>query len=220
MATIDSLEMLLINDVRDLLDAENRITKALPKMIKAAESEELQNALTNHLSETEGQIERLERVFDILGTAARAKACHGMRGILEEGSEHMNEDFSDASLCDATIIGAAQKVEHYEIASYGTAAAYAKLLGLDEVVQLLVETLEEEKAADELLTTIAEGLVNPDAITTDGEEAEGEEEETEEEGRATTTARGNSRSHGSRGANPRSRGPARSRRSKTSGSRR
>lgn len=209
MPTIESLEMLLVNELHDLLDAENRITKALPKMIKAAESEQLQNALANHLSETGEQIERLEDVLGMLEAPARAKPCHGMRGILEEGSEHMSEDYSAGSLCDAAIIGAAQKVEHYEISAYGTATAYAKMLGYEEVAQMLARTLEEEKAADQLLTSIAETIVNPEAMS-------GSDVDNEEAGDANGPGRSRSSSGSkSRGTASRSRSPvpARSKRS-------
>ena len=200
MPRIDSLETLLVNELRDLLDAENKITKALPKMIKAADSAELGTALQNHLDETEEQISRLEKAFELLGHPARAKMCHGMKGLIEEGSEHMKEEYSDPALADAAIIASAQKVEHYEISAYGTAATFARLLGQDEVVQLLGQSLEEEKNADSLLTSIAEAMVNPEALENDGE---GEEE--------SETSRS-----GSRSVRSRNKAPARSTRSRTS----
>lgn len=167
MAAMDDLRDLLIHELEDLYDAEHRITKALPKMRKAAGSRELKDAFDAHLQETEGQIERLEQCFDLLGEEANRKKCHGIAGLIEEGKEEMEEDANQAVL-DAALIGAAQKVEHYEIASYGTARTHAQLLGNDEVAALLEETLQEEKAADEKLTAIAEAAVNEAAA--DGED--------------------------------------------------
>jgi ferritin-like metal-binding protein YciE len=174
MARIDSLRTLLIQELRDIYDAEKRLTKAIPKMSKAASNGDLSEALDEHLAETEGQVSRLERAFETLGEPAKGKECAGMRGIIEEGDEHVGEEFADDGLRDATIIGSAQRVEHYEMAAYGTAIAHARLLGQDDVVSLLEESLEEEKAADEKLTEIAEQVVNPDAAS--GEEDEDSEE--------------------------------------------
>jgi ferritin-like metal-binding protein YciE len=168
MPNIDSLQTLLTNDLRDLLDAENRLTKALPKLAKAASNEELRTALEEHLGQTEEHVNRVEQALSALGAPVKAKTCHGIKGIIDEGNEHLQEDFDDESLKDATVIGGAQKAEHYEIASYGTAIAYAKLLGLNEVINLLVPNLEEEKAADEKLTQIAESIVNPGASEDEG----------------------------------------------------
>ena len=196
MAKIDSMRTLLVQELRDLYDAEKRLTKAIPKLVKETTSDDLSTALEEHMRETEEQVSRIERAFQALGEPAKAKECAGMRGIIEEGDEHVGEDFADDGLRDATIIGAAQRVEHYEIAAYGTAAAHAKLLGLDEVVQLLEETLEEEKAADEKLSEIAEQLVNPDAATRE----EGDEEEDDEREMAGAGASAGSRST-KRGAN-------------------
>jgi ferritin-like metal-binding protein YciE len=175
MARIDSLRTLLVQELRDIYDAEKRLTKAIPKLVKAATSEDLSGALEEHLTQTEEQVSRLERAFEALGEPAKGMECAGIKGIIEEGDEHINEEFTDDGLRDATIIGSAQRVEHYEIAAYGTAIAHARLLGQDEVVSLLEETLEEEKAADEKLTEIAEQVVNPDAAS--GKE---EDEDTEE----------------------------------------
>ena len=170
MAKIDSLRTLLIEQLRDLYDAEKRLTKAIPKLMKESSSDELTSALETHLGETENQVSRLERAFQALGETAKGKECKGIKGIIEEGDEHVAEDFADDGLKNATIIGAAQRVEHYEIAGYGTAIAHARLLGQDEVVQLLEETLDEEKAADEKLTEVAEQIVNPDAASDEDEE--------------------------------------------------
>jgi len=176
MPTIDSLEMLLTNELRDILDAENRLTKALPKLAKASSNEELRTAIEDHLEETKEHVTRVEKALKALGAPARAKTCNGIRGIIDEGSEHINEDFADDALRDATVIGSAQRAEHYEIAAYGTAMAYAKQLGHDDIISLLEPTLEEEKAADEKLTEIAEQIVNAQAEGSDDEEEDEAEE--------------------------------------------
>jgi ferritin-like metal-binding protein YciE len=174
---IDSLEQLLQEELRDIYDAEKQLVKALPKMAKAASSPELQEAINSHLEETKGQVQRLEQVFEALGTKARGKTCAGMKGLIEEGQEAMEQDASD-ELKDAAIIGAAQRVEHYEIAAYGTARTFAEKLGHSDVVDLLQETLDEEVQADEKLTEVSETLL--DAVSEGGEE-EGEEMDEEEE---------------------------------------
>lgn len=160
MPHIASFHELFVSQMRDLYDAEKRLTKAIPKLGKAAANDELRSALETHLDETEGHITRLEQVFEHLGERPKAKPCAGMRGIIEEGDEHVKEDYEDDALRDAVIIGSAQRVEHYEIAAYGTAIAHARLLGRNEIADLLEESLAEEKAADKKLTTIAEGAVN------------------------------------------------------------
>lgn len=172
MASIDSLNALLVTQLRDLYDAEKRLTKAIPKLVKAATNDALRTALENHLEETENQVARLEQAFEHLGETAKAKPCAGMRGIIEEGNEHVNEDYDDDDLRDAVIIGSAQRVEHYEIAAYGTAMAHAKLLNQKEVISLLKATIEEEKAADKKLTEIAESVVNLEAASDDEESAD------------------------------------------------
>jgi ferritin-like metal-binding protein YciE len=194
MASINSLNELLVEQLKDLYDAEKRLTKAIPKMARKATNEDLRSALEDHLQETEQQLGRLEEAFAHLDEKVKGKPCAGMRGIIEEGDEHVGEDYDDDDLRDAVIIGAAQRVEHYEIAAYGTAIAHAKLLGHNEIVQLLVVSMNEEKAADEKLTEIAEGVVNLDAAADDDEE--------EETRRASTTsqrAMAMSRATGSRG---------------------
>ena len=168
MPHIASFNALLVSQMRDLYDAEKRLTKAIPKLGKAATNEELRSALETHLDETEGQITRLEQAFEQLGERPKAKPCAGMRGIIEEGNEHVGEDYEDDSIRDAVIIGSAQRVEHYEIAAYGTAIAHARLLGRNEIAKLLEESLAEEKAADKKLTAIAEGAVNLVAAEQDG----------------------------------------------------
>ena len=175
MQKIDSLDTLLVEQLRDIYDSERRLTKAIPKLVKAATNEDLSSALENHLRETEQQVARIERAFGMLGEPVRAKACAGMRGIIEEADEHVGENYEFDSLRDAVIIGAAQRAEHYEIAAYGTAIAHARLLGRDDVADLLEESLAEEKAADEKLSEVAETCVNMEAISGEDEDAESED---------------------------------------------
>lgn len=174
MAAMEDLRDLLIDELRDIYDAEHRITKALPKMAKNAGSDELREGFELHLEETEGQIERLEQIFELLGENPKRKKCEGIVGLLEEGEEKMGED-AHQSVLDAALIASAQKVEHYEIASYGTLRTYAQLLGNQDVAALLEETLQEEKATDEKLTALAEAGINEAAAQ--GEDDENEEEE-------------------------------------------
>ena len=160
--SLDSLEKLFLEELKDIYNAEKQLTKALPRMAKAAESRELQQAFTNHLRETEGQIQRLERVFQELGQAARGKKCKAMEGLIEEGKELLEEE-SEPQVLDAALIGAAQKVEHYEIAAYGCLSTYAELLGHSDAAQLLRQNLQEEEAADKKLNSLAEGGINESA---------------------------------------------------------
>lgn len=153
--SVDSIEKLFIAELKDLYSAENQITKALPKMVKAAKSSDLKKAFETHLQETEGQIERLVRICEMLGTSPKGKACEGMKGVLGEGSS-MLEESEAGDVRDAALISAAQRVEHYEMAAYGSVRAYAELLGQTEAAKLLEETLEEEKAADQKLTSISQ----------------------------------------------------------------
>jgi ferritin-like metal-binding protein YciE len=155
--SLKTLEDVFMDVLKDTLDAERQITKALPKMAKAVESEELRAAFEEHLSVTESQIERLETIFKSMDKAARGKHCPGMEGLLKEGSELIEKEEPGPAL-DAALICAAQKVEHYEIASYGSLATYAKMLGMDDALDLLVQTLEEEKETDESLTAVASEL--------------------------------------------------------------
>jgi ferritin-like metal-binding protein YciE len=148
-------------------DAEKQLTKALPKLAKAATSAELRGAFESHLEETRGHVERLEQVFELLDEKARGKHCDGIAGIIEEGSSVMGESFDDTTM-DACLIASGQRAEHYEIAAYGTLVAWAKTMGHDEVAVLLEETLNEEKAADEKLTSLAEGGINRNAATRNG----------------------------------------------------
>lgn len=172
---LDSLRTLWIEELRDLYSAETQLVKALPKMAKKATNPELKEAFESHLEETRNHVERLEEIFSRLGKKPTGKTCKAMKGLIEEGSEMMQEDGPE-SVLDAGIISAAQKVEHYEIAGYGTARTFASILGEDEAEDLLQETLDEEGAADEKLTEIAEGVVNEEA-------EEGEEEEMAGSGR-------------------------------------
>jgi ferritin-like metal-binding protein YciE len=177
MAEAKTLHDAFIDELRDTFDAEKQLIKALPKMAKAATSQELRSAFETHLEETRGQVGRLEQVFAAIDQKPRGKHCDGMEGIIEEGKSVM-EEFDDPAL-DAGLIASAQRVEHYEIAAYGTLVAWARAMGHDEAADLLQETLDEEKATDEKLTALAEGGINQeaaDALNAD----EGEEEEEEE----------------------------------------
>jgi ferritin-like metal-binding protein YciE len=175
MAETGTLHDAFLDELRDTYDAEKQLTKALPKMAKAATSPALRAAFETHLEETRGQIERLEQVFESLEEKVRGKHCEGIAGIIEEGKAIMEEDFDDATM-DACLIAAGQRAEHYEMAAYGTLVAWARGMGHTEAAGLLEEILEEEKAADKKLTSLAEGGINQDAA--DG--AHGEEEEEEE----------------------------------------
>src|SRR5579871_2758108 len=148
---LNTLQDVLIDHLRDLYDAEKNLVRALPKMAKAAESEELAEAIRDHLEQTKGHVERLDQVFEAFGEKPRAKLCKAIRGLIEEGGEAAAEE---GSLSDLAIIAAAQKVEHYEISAYGTAKAWAEKLGNDTAVGLLEKTLEEERAADSKLTDV------------------------------------------------------------------
>ena len=159
---LENLEDLLKEDLKDVLNAENQIVKALPKMIKKASNEELKSAFEMHLEQSRGHIERVEQVMEDLGMPARGKTCKAMKGIIEEGQEVMSEDAED-DVMDAALIAAAQKVEHYEIATYGTLCTYAELLGLRNAKKLLGQNLAEDKKTDEMLTELAERLINLEA---------------------------------------------------------
>jgi len=163
-AEIETLKDLYIGHLKDLYSAENQITKALPRIIKKVTSPDLKKGLEDHLDQTMNQFGRLNQIFEGLGLNPRGKKCVGMEGVLEEGKEAMAEKVSSTDLMDAALIAASQKVEHYEISGYGTARAFAKLLGEDEAVNLLSQTLEEEKAADEKLTKLGLNIINIDAL--------------------------------------------------------
>jgi ferritin-like metal-binding protein YciE len=157
--SVGTLKELFIDELKDLYSAEKQIVRSLPKLAKAASTPELQEALRSHLEETKGQVERLDQIAEIVGKKLTGKTCAGMKGVLEEGSEVL-EDIEEGNVRDAALIGASQRVEHYEIAGYGTARDLAKLLGLDDAVELLEQTLEEEKAADKKLTVISKNVNN------------------------------------------------------------
>ena len=170
---LDSLQSLFLDELKDVYHAEKQLVRALPRMAKAASSPDLRRAFTDHLKETQGQVQRLERVFKEVGQTPRAKKCEGMAGLVEEGKAILEED-GDPAVIDAALIAAAQRVEHYEIAAYGCLRTYAQLLGLSTAERLLQENLDEEEAADAKLSALAEGGINQAAV------AAGEEEEEEE----------------------------------------
>ncbi len=162
MANTGTLHDAFVDELRDTYDAEKQLTKALPKLAEAAGSAELKRAFKTHLEETKGQIRRLEEVFASLDEPVRGKHCDGIAGIIEEGKSIMEEDFDDSTM-DACLIAAGQRAEHYEMAAYGTLVAWARAMGHDEAADLLQETLAEEKAADEKLSSLAEGGINQGA---------------------------------------------------------
>jgi ferritin-like metal-binding protein YciE len=159
---INPLEELLVDELKDIYSAENQIIKALPKMAKASSAPELRRAFERHLEETKRQVERLNQIAESLEIKLTGKKCKGMEGLIEEGKEIMAEDLEE-SVLDAGLIGAAQKVEHYEIAAYGTARTHAQLLGYNKVAKLLQQTLDEEGATDKKLTALAESIINVEA---------------------------------------------------------
>jgi ferritin-like metal-binding protein YciE len=175
MAETDTLRDAFIDELKDSYDAERQLTKALPKLAKAATSPQLREAFETHLEETQGQIERLEKVFEQLDEKVRGKHCDGIAGIIDEGKSVMEENFDDATM-DACLIASGQRAEHYEMAAYGTLVAWARVLGLTEVADLLQETLDEEKAADEKLSALAEGGINQAAADAGGDEEDNEDE--------------------------------------------
>ncbi|MGA2355151.1 MAG: ferritin-like domain-containing protein [Terriglobales bacterium] len=168
----EGLKQLYIDELKDIYNAETQLVKALPKMAKAASSDELRSGFEEHLEQTKGHVQRLEQIFEALGESPKGKKCAAMQGLVKEGSEVMGEDYEGA-LMDSALIGAAQRVEHYEMAAYGTVCEFAKILGESEHASLLQETLDEEKETDEKLTELAK-QINPEAN-------EGLEQETEED---------------------------------------
>lgn len=156
------MEELLVDELKDLYSAENQIIKALPKMAKATTAPELKRAFERHLEETRRQVERLDQIGEALEIKLTGKKCKGMEGLIEEGKEMMGE--LDGEALDAGLIGAAQKVEHYEIAAYGTARTHAEMLGYSKVARLLQQTLNEEGATDKKLTQLAESIINVEAV--------------------------------------------------------
>ena len=175
----ENLNELFVEEIKDIYDAEKQLVKALPKMAKATESAELRSAFEEHLEITKAHVSRLEEVFKLLGMAARGKTCEGMKGLIEEGAEAIEE--MEGTVLDAALIASAQKVEHYEIATYGTLATFADVLDMQDAKDLLGQTLEEEKEADEKLTQIA-SMINPEAE--EGNES-GEQDEENDEAMAT-----------------------------------
>lgn len=173
---METLQELYVEQLRDIYDAENQLVKALPKMAKTATNEELKAAFESHLEQTQEHVSRLEQIFEELGEKPKGHKCEAMKGLLEEGKQMMEED-ADEDVMDAGLICAAQKVEHYEIATYGCLRTYAEMLGFDEQADLLQETLDEEKDTDENLTELAVSCINLEA-----EDDEDEEEDDEEEG--------------------------------------
>ena len=187
MANAGTIHEAFVEELRDTYDAEKQLIKALPKMAKAATSTELRSAFETHLEETRGHVERLEQVFESLEEKVRGKHCEGIAGIIEEGKSIMEEDFDEAAM-DACLIAAGQRAEHYEMAAYGTLVAWARAMGHTEAADLLQETLDEEKATDEKLTTLAEGGINQEAA----ENAHPSGDEEEEEERPARAGRGGS----------------------------
>jgi ferritin-like metal-binding protein YciE len=160
---LNTLQKLYTDELRDLYNAENQLLKALPKMAKAASSEELKGAFEKHLEQTKGHVKRLEQVFQELDEKPKGKTCHAMKGLIEEGSEILEEE-GETSVRDAGMIVAAQKVEHYEIAGYGSVRTFAHLLGQNKAAELLQATLDEESETNELLNRLAESIINPEAV--------------------------------------------------------
>jgi len=168
---MSNLQDLWVENLRDLYSAENQILKALPKAAKKVQNEELRTALEDHVEETQGHVQRIEQIMQKLGEKPGGKKCHGMEGLLEEAKELMSED-PEPEVLDAGLIVDCQKVEHYEIAGYGSAVTFAKLLGNEEAARMLAQTLDEEKATDEKLTAIAESAINVQAAGADEDDEE------------------------------------------------
>src|SRR5688500_8805081 len=174
MAEAGTLHDAFIDELRDTYDAEKQLTKALAKLAKASSNPKLRQTFESHLQETQGQIRRLEQVFDSLDEKVRGKHCDGIAGIIEEGKSIMEEDFDETTM-DACLIAAGQRAEHYEMAAYGTLVAWARTLGHTDAGDLLQETLDEEKAADEKLSALAEGGINQNAADTVQSEQEADD---------------------------------------------
>jgi ferritin-like metal-binding protein YciE len=172
MAKVATMGDLFLEEIRDLYDAEKQLTKALPKMAKAASTDELRKAFEDHLKETQNQVARLEQIFEMIDEKGTGKKCAAMTGLIKEGDEVVSET-DDSAVRDAGLIAAAQKVEHYEMSGYGSARTHAQMLGHMEAVSLLEETLTEEKAADRKLNDIADSMVNEEAVNVSGTEQNG-----------------------------------------------
>jgi ferritin-like metal-binding protein YciE len=205
---MQSLKELYLEELKDLYSAEKQLVKALPKMAKNATNSELKQAFTDHLQETEGHVERLEQIFEMLGESSPRKKCKGMEGLIEEAKELLEEDASEEVL-DAGLISKAQHVEHYEMAGYGTVRTYARQLGLEDQAELLQETLDEEGKANELLTQIAESTVNVEAEVGSEEEETSGRRSDRPVSRSVAQEGTRSRSSGSRGGRGRSRSTSR-----------
>ena len=180
--TIDTLDGLLEEQIKDLYDAEKQLTKALPKLAKAASDQELKDAFTEHLEQTKGQVSRLEQVFELLEKKAKSKPCAAMKGLVEEGQETIGEDASP-EMKDCMLIASAQRAEHYEIAAYGTVRTIAEMMGNQEVVDLLQQTLEEEEETDAKLSEISKRILSEagEEVEEEEEEEDGDEESDEDE---------------------------------------
>lgn len=187
MPAVESLKDLLIDELKDLYSAEKQLLKALPKMARAATNPDLKEGFTTHLEETQGHVDRLEQAFSKLGETAKAKTCKAMQGLIEEGSEAIELEAPDA-IRDACLIGAAQRVEHYEIAAYGTVRSLAETLGEDEVAGLLQETLDEEGETDKKLTTLSE-TVNEEANGASGSSEDNDNDDGDGDGEKMQEAR-------------------------------
>jgi len=189
--SVATAEELFVEELKDIYSAEKQAVKAYPRLTKAVQSEELKEAMQEHLEQTKGQVERLERIFEILDKRSSGKTCEGMKGLVQE-AQSLVEEIENGPVLDAAIIGALQRVEHYEIAAYGTVATLAEAMGQEEVKELLGETLEEEKETDERLTQVAQS-VNSEALS------ESENEEEGSEGENASSSNGSGRRSGSRG---------------------
>ena len=188
--SVATAEELFVDELKDIYSAEKQAVKAFPRLAKAVQSEELKQAMQDHLEQTKGQVERLDRIFELLEERSSGKTCEGMKGLVEEAQSQV-EEIDKGPVLDCAMIGALQRIEHYEIAAYGTAATLAEAMGKEEIKELLGETLEEEKETDERLTQVAQS-VNSEALS------EGEEEEGEDENESSSNgSRGGSGSRGS-----------------------
>jgi ferritin-like metal-binding protein YciE len=186
MPDAGTLHDAFVDELRDMYDAEKQLLKALPKMAKAASSPALRSAFESHLEETRGHVQRLEQAFETIDETAKGKHCDGIAGIIEEGKSIMEEDFDDATM-DACLIAGGQRAEHYEMAAYGTLVAWAQAMGHNEAAMLLQENLDEEKAADEKLSDLAEGGINQEAADV---AHPADEDEAEEDRRPAKSRRG------------------------------
>jgi len=203
--SVATAEELFVDELKDIYSAEKQAVKAFPKLAKAVQSEELKQAMQDHLEQTKGQVERLDRIFEILEERSSGKTCAGMKGLVEEAQSQV-EEIEKGPVLDCAMIGALQRIEHYEIAAYGTAATLAEAMGHDEVKELLGETLEEEKKTDERLTEVAQS-VNSEALSESGEDEGSDEEDQNESGNGShrsSTSRSTSKSNSSRSSSARS----------------